>query len=503
MEKCKTFLDKNEKWIYGVWLLLFLGFHLIVVANHETWRDEAQAYALAKHLDLSSLFAQLASEGHPILWFLITKAAIGLGMPYRAYSYLSLAFTTAALAVFLYKAPFSMLTKGITMCSIIFTFFNAVVARSYCVVLLLIMLLAVAFEKKEKNFYWLCLGTALLFQTHIIVVGLALALAVYLVVTAMKNKSWKQGLGALLPMGSFCFMLMELRQGGQAQNEYIHVTPVSMVSNLFSVKGFKNFYSNVYHGYNLFPLRVLKGLVLILVPVLIIGTVYFLIQRKVTFLKLWKEIRKNFWFWFVTAMSMGAYWAIILCISYCAHAQHGSLFFMLVIFVLWMAQSIYEYKTDAFYRFLYRGLIGLLALTVPCIVYMGCYDITNAFSSSKDMAQYMVENLEAGSVVIARNDPVVDAVVMYLEDGLERAGKEGQIRFVDQITLEDFYYFDWTRWGQNYDYSPWNVSEDDFDGDVYLLDGSLDAQEDWMELVYYVDRDIHRNENYYLFKVTR
>ena len=52
---------------------LFLVRGAVAAAHHELWRDEAQAWLIARDVPLSRLFAELHYEGHPALWFLLLK----------------------------------------------------------------------------------------------------------------------------------------------------------------------------------------------------------------------------------------------------------------------------------------------------------------------------------------------------------------------------------------------------------------------------------------------
>src|SRR4051812_5236911 len=58
-------------WLYP--LLITVGFFIVLlfgILRHELWRDEAQAWLIGRdNSSLAGVFHQLASEGHPILWY--------------------------------------------------------------------------------------------------------------------------------------------------------------------------------------------------------------------------------------------------------------------------------------------------------------------------------------------------------------------------------------------------------------------------------------------------
>ena len=56
--------------------------HLSFILCHENWRDEAQAWLLARDLSIPELFEQMSYEGHPCLWHLLLMPLVRLGLPY-------------------------------------------------------------------------------------------------------------------------------------------------------------------------------------------------------------------------------------------------------------------------------------------------------------------------------------------------------------------------------------------------------------------------------------
>ena len=101
--------NKNQfqkHFFYALLLVLYVSLHLFLILHHEAFRDEAQAWTIAKNTTLSELFADLSIEGHPCLWFLIIRPFAKLGMSYRYFGMISLVFMGISAALFLYLAPF-------------------------------------------------------------------------------------------------------------------------------------------------------------------------------------------------------------------------------------------------------------------------------------------------------------------------------------------------------------------------------------------------------------
>ncbi len=81
---------------------------MFTVRYHEKWADEAQAWLIARDLDLKTIwFHELRYEGHPGLWHTILWMAQHVfHAPYAALGYIGVAFAIAGVAVLVFKAPF-------------------------------------------------------------------------------------------------------------------------------------------------------------------------------------------------------------------------------------------------------------------------------------------------------------------------------------------------------------------------------------------------------------
>lgn len=212
--------EKNTDWKERVrmyWpvlaLLAYVGVNLFLLSRHENWRDEAQAWQIAKNLGLGGLFAQLRYEGHPCLWYLILMPFAKLGMPFSCMGLISLAFMSVAAWLVLKKAPFSWPVKLVLVFGSFFVYYYPVISRSYSLIPPLLAVLAVLYPcRKEKGILY---GAALaaLTQTHVYMAGLSFLLSFFwLCETAAdlwkqkqpgENKSALAGLGLSLLSGLF------------------------------------------------------------------------------------------------------------------------------------------------------------------------------------------------------------------------------------------------------------------------------------------------------------
>ena len=52
--------DRRRNILYACLLLAYIAFNLSFLVCHENWRDEAQAWLLARELSIPELFAQMS-----------------------------------------------------------------------------------------------------------------------------------------------------------------------------------------------------------------------------------------------------------------------------------------------------------------------------------------------------------------------------------------------------------------------------------------------------------
>lgn len=130
---------------YALWVLL-------IGASHEPWFDEAQAWLLVRDNDFWPLLIErVRYEGTPGLWHAILWVAVHAGLPYSQYYLLSASFAIAGAGVVLWRAPFPPALRVAILASYFFGFQFSVVARSYCLDLLLVPLVASFFATRVER----------------------------------------------------------------------------------------------------------------------------------------------------------------------------------------------------------------------------------------------------------------------------------------------------------------------------------------------------------------
>lgn len=142
--------------LFLIWLILN-GLFLIL---HEPWRDEANVWLIARELSPIQLFREIKYQGHPCLWYLLVMPFAKIGLPFRTIEILSFLIMAVTAGIFWCKGPLHRVAKAFCLFSPIFTYFYPVIARNYCLIALLLILLAWQYPECGKHCvrYGLLLG---------------------------------------------------------------------------------------------------------------------------------------------------------------------------------------------------------------------------------------------------------------------------------------------------------------------------------------------------------
>ena len=115
MYKNIAFLFKNKKiednFNFYLWLT-FLVAVAIGLLNHEMWRDELEAWLIAKDsISIPEMLNNLKYTGHPALWYLCLHFISKVTTNPLVIQLFNLIVITVALFIFIYYSPFNYLQK--------------------------------------------------------------------------------------------------------------------------------------------------------------------------------------------------------------------------------------------------------------------------------------------------------------------------------------------------------------------------------------------------------
>ncbi len=135
---------------FGV-LSVWIAIVAFTLQYHEKWADEAQAWLIARDLDLKTIwFHELRYEGSPGLWHTILWIAQHVfHARYDALGYIGMAGATAGVALLIFKAPFPRYIRWPLAFTYFLVYQYAVIARPYTLLPLLAFSAALLFKDLE------------------------------------------------------------------------------------------------------------------------------------------------------------------------------------------------------------------------------------------------------------------------------------------------------------------------------------------------------------------
>ncbi|MDO4982634.1 MAG: hypothetical protein Q4E35_03655 [Eubacteriales bacterium] len=420
---------KLPKVFFIILLVLYAAFHIYVIQYHEAWRDEAQAWTIAKNTSLREMFSLLSVEGHPALWFLFLRFFAKLGLSYPYISYLSLALMTAALALLFFKSPFPDVVKFLLSLGAVFFYFYSVVSRVYAMVVLIVILLAVYWPQKYEKPILYGILIALLFQTHIVMSGMAIGLMLCMLIRCTK-KEWRtkrQITGTAIAFLSLCLLILELLPAKDAPAS-ISVSVKDVLSQLNIQSLYTSLcviYSLIFHSFfESVPLQLKMALLLA-----VITAVLAIIVIKKQFPHLSEAL-------FVWICGLGA---VIIIVGF-IYSGTREMHFLCHLISLFAAWAIYTDANDRTVKTVVACLACVLSLmTTNMWIDMEVFDIRNAYSGAKSISIMIRDELPENSVILVNDEPFNVSALAYTE------AYRDDIRLYNVDTDAPFSCYTWKR----------------------------------------------------------
>ena len=170
-------------------LLAFLSIAAIGMVNHEMWRDELEAWLIARDsVSIPELFENLEYTGHPALWYLCLYFLAKITLNPFIIQIFHLAIATGVVYVFLYYSTFNKLQK-ILFCFGYFPLYEyGIISRNYSLGVLFVFIFCTLFCQKNHNYIIIATVLALLSHTNVYGLIISINLAAMVVYEA-KRKS--------------------------------------------------------------------------------------------------------------------------------------------------------------------------------------------------------------------------------------------------------------------------------------------------------------------------
>lgn len=403
---------KTRKIIDAAILAAYSAFLLIVVLNHEYWFDEAQAWVIARDNDLGGIIAMMKYEGHPPLWHFVLKLFISLGCSYTALGLVSWGISTLAAAVILFALPVKPYLKAAILLSSGMLYINSANSRVYCLINLLLALIAWIYPHRKRLPVLFGVLVALLANTHISMCGLVGVIGIYMLIDYfkdLKGNSKKQNvlntLGLAIAGGGVVVLIIPLWNSLNTNSIVVEqqYTANSVIENFF---GALSDNISCACSNNLTP--ILEVLFTVAGQALFFAALFFL----------WKNRRA-----FISVLVFAVVYFVITGVIWYSTPNRGAVFIFTVAAITIVfreepscakeskAPTPFEDKVKSILAKTDRVLPVLcacfLAMSIPSGVKYAVDDLRGEFAPHKAAAEFIRENIPEDALLVSYSDNCV------------------------------------------------------------------------------------------------
>jgi len=173
--------------------ILILYFAVILSASlaHAMWRDEIQAWLIARDsADLSALFHNLHYEGHAALWYLLLLPLARFNSNPLSMQLLHVVIATFSVALVLWRAPLSRLEQVLFPFGYFFVFEYAIKSRGYALGCLFVFLFCAFWRLRKQSPVMVAIILALMANVDILFMIISIAAVLALAVDRLIGGSF-------------------------------------------------------------------------------------------------------------------------------------------------------------------------------------------------------------------------------------------------------------------------------------------------------------------------
>lgn len=420
--------SKNQIFLICIFFI-YLIFNGVLLFLHEPWRDEANVWLMARELSPFGLLREIKYQGHPCLWYFLVMPFVKIGLPFRTIGAISYLVMAATAGIFLRKAPIHIITKTACLFSPIFTYFYPVIARNYCLIALILVLLAWQYIERNTHVirYGLLLG--LLVQSDTIAIPVAgLISAMWLLenvwkyIRTKKIDSLKKILtGIWIPVVSLFFWFMQFYQ--------ISDSPQFQMQKL-EIREMLHEIRNFCYGILIRITGAEQDVIRL-----------FFVCCLITFLLISIKL-KNGWAFGVLLGSF-LFYATFSALIYQLHIWHYislGFVFLWAVWILWKQMEEKKFQ-DKIGKVIFGILEGMIVLLAVCMtMHWNSQEepsnLNNAlystYSDGGNAASFIRENVDSEEIIISDNIPMASTILAYLKDyEFYYAGNEQKESYAD------------------------------------------------------------------------
>ena len=366
--------------------ILFLALNLWFILIHEPWRDEVHAWLMAQYMSPIEMIKFSSYEGHPLLWHFMLMPFAKLGAPLWTMHVISYVTVAVSAYLLMFRTKLNYIVKCVIVLLVPFLYIYSSVSRSYCLILLLSMIIAVMYEKRYDHPFLYSIPIVFMVFTH----GLAWGLVAGLTIT---------------------FHIYELfriitKKDSKLKDKAIPTTIGLILIAASSIFAVVTIYSDRSVGY--FSGGDEKtGLIMMSMALIMVMTIIITILMKG---KIWRET-------VILVLSYG-FMMVIYTISYSSVLLQRLILLQvfLLLFVI-CARQVDNFKWNAamitvyFVSFL---ISGALFDTIEAMR----WDITGNYSSAHEMAEYINKNIPDEDTILVDAGIYAQTMVPYVKPEL-------------------------------------------------------------------------------------
>jgi hypothetical protein len=189
-------------------LALYLGVTAAGVVHHEPFRDEARRWLMARDApSLAELLRNAPYEG-PVLWSLVLRVPATLGLPYASLAWLNWLFAGAAAGLLLFLAPLPFPLKVGTLSSFVMLYEFAVPGRYYAFTIFLLFATIALYERRREHPRLLGAALVLVINSSVFGAVLAAPLVGFLAWEMLRERGSRRALLAPVVLAAAAVLLL-------------------------------------------------------------------------------------------------------------------------------------------------------------------------------------------------------------------------------------------------------------------------------------------------------
>lgn len=405
-------INKNQVYLICIFFI-YLAVNGVLLVLHEPWRDEANVWLMARELSPIELLLEIKYQGHPCLWYFLVMPFAKIGFPFRVIGIISYCIMAVTAGVLLQKAPVHFITKMFCLFSPIFTYFYSDIARNYCLIALLLMVLAWQYTERNTHVirYGLLLG--FLIQADTIAIPIAgLISAMWLLENlwqCIKAKSFrpmkKVLAGVWVPAASLLFWILQFYQ--VSDSPQFQMRELGLKETIQEIRNFS-------FGILIRMTGAGQDLVRLFLMCCVIALVLISIKLK------------NGWAFAVLAGTF-LFYAAFSALVYQLHIWHYISLGFVFLWAIWILLKQMDEKgiSDRISKVTIGCLEGLIVLmSVGMFLHWNSQDessnLNNAlhgiYSDAGNAAVFIRENISPEEIIVSDNIPMASTILAYLKN---------------------------------------------------------------------------------------